>query len=298
MTTMNRVSRWGGARLGAAWALMVGLVLVGGGCSPEAGDDRGAGSLGEGVAAVTPGEGVREAGATPPVRVLFVGNSYFYYNDSLHNHLRRMVEAADPLLAEALEYKSATIGGSNLLHHNVDWLTRPGRIGVEDPFEVVVLQDHSAAALSHAREADFRTAVAAHDVTIRGRGGRTVLYMTHAYAPEHRLASPDDIRRIEALYTEVGAEIGALVIPVGLAFEAALGRDPTLRLHNDQDHSHPSLAGSYLAAATVYATLYGRSPVGNSYDAWGGVDSAVARLLQEVAHETVEEYLGVRLTAR
>ena len=26
-----------------------------------------------------------------PERVLFVGNSYLYYNDSLHNHLRRMV---------------------------------------------------------------------------------------------------------------------------------------------------------------------------------------------------------------
>lgn len=231
-----------------------------------------------------------------PTRVLFVGNSYLYYNDSLHNHLRRMVDAADPELGDALEYKSATIGGSNLLHHHVEWLTAPGQIGVEEPFEVVVLQDHSAAALSEAREADFRRGVAEHDATIRARGGRTVLYMTHAYAEEHRLADPDNIRRIEALYTEVGAQIGALVIPVGLAFEAALLRDPSLRLHNLQDHSHPSLLGTYLAAATVYASLYGRSPVGNSYDAWGAVDPAVARFLQEVAHETVEAYLGVRLT--
>ncbi|TVR58803.1 MAG: hypothetical protein EA422_15650 [Gemmatimonadales bacterium] len=277
------------------WALLAGFVLLGGGCSAEAGDAHGAAAPGDGESAVVPGEAGQGAWATPPVRVLFVGNSYLYYNDSLHNHLRRMVEAADPALAEALEYKSATIGGSNLLHHNVDWLTRPGRIGVEEPFEVVVLQDHSAAALSEAREADFRTAVVAHDVTIRGRGGRTVLYMTHAYADDHRLASPDNIRRIEALYSEVGAELGALVIPVGLAFEAALRRDPTLRLHNAQDHSHPSLEGSYLAAATVFASLYRRSPVGNSYDAWGAVDGDVARFLQEVAHETVEAYLGVAL---
>ncbi len=238
----------------------------------------------------------RGLSSAEPVRVLFVGNSYLYYNDSLHNHLRRMVEAADPELGDALEYKSATIGGSSLLHHHVEWLTTPGQIGVEEPFEVVVLQDHSAAALSEAREADFRQGVAQHNATIRARGGRTVLYMTHAYAEEHRLASPDNIRRIEALHTEVGAEIGALVIPVGLAFEAALLRDPSLRLHNLQDHSHPSLLGTYLAAATVYASLYGRSPVGNSYDAWRAVDPAVARFLQEVAHETVEDYLGVRLT--
>ena len=27
-----------------------------------------------------------------PQRILFVGNSYFYYNDSLHNHVRRIVD--------------------------------------------------------------------------------------------------------------------------------------------------------------------------------------------------------------
>ena len=29
-----------------------------------------------------------------PERVLFIGNSYLYYNDSLHNHVRRMLEEA------------------------------------------------------------------------------------------------------------------------------------------------------------------------------------------------------------
>ena len=27
-----------------------------------------------------------------PERVLYIGNSYLYYNDSLHNHVRRMLE--------------------------------------------------------------------------------------------------------------------------------------------------------------------------------------------------------------
>ena len=31
-----------------------------------------------------------------PERILFVGNSYLYYNDSLHNHLRRMAEEMNP----------------------------------------------------------------------------------------------------------------------------------------------------------------------------------------------------------
>lgn len=31
-----------------------------------------------------------------PERILFVGNSYLYYNDSLHNHVRRMAEEMNP----------------------------------------------------------------------------------------------------------------------------------------------------------------------------------------------------------
>ena len=27
-----------------------------------------------------------------PERLLYIGNSYLYYNDSLHNHVRRMLE--------------------------------------------------------------------------------------------------------------------------------------------------------------------------------------------------------------
>ena len=29
---------------------------------------------------------------TSPERILFIGNSYLYYNDSLHNHFKRIVE--------------------------------------------------------------------------------------------------------------------------------------------------------------------------------------------------------------
>ncbi|KZD04689.1 DUF4886 domain-containing protein [Oceanibaculum pacificum] len=227
-----------------------------------------------------------------PQRVLLVGNSYFYYNDSLHNHLRRMVMAADPAAEKTLEYKSATIGGASLSHHNIDWLTKPGQIGVKEPFEVVILQGHSAAALSDKRQASFRETATEFAKIIASRGGKTALYMTHAYVAPHKQAKPDNIAKTEAFYLSVGNEIGALVIPVGLAFDAAYKRDAGLKLHNAEDHSHPSLLGTYLAAATTYASLYGKSPVGNSYDAYGAIDAKTVRLLQEVAQDTVTEFFG------
>ena len=67
----------------------------------------------------------------PPQRVLFVGNSYFYYNDSLHNHVERM--ARERFADADLAYKSATIGGADLSQHPLSSHLTPGRLGVECP---------------------------------------------------------------------------------------------------------------------------------------------------------------------
>ena len=56
-----------------------------------------------------------------PKRLLMIGNSYLYYGDSLHNLLRGMVIAGQPEIKQSLQYKSATIGGASLDHHNIDW---------------------------------------------------------------------------------------------------------------------------------------------------------------------------------
>jgi len=227
-----------------------------------------------------------------PMRVLLVGNSYLYFGDSLHNHLRRMVMVADPSLTKKLRYKSATIGGASLAHHDIDYLTTPGRIGVKEPFELVVLQGGSFEPLSEKRRAAFRETVIEFNKVITARGGKTALYMTHTYVKPHKQAKPENIRLTEELYVSVGNEIGALVIPVGLAFEEAYRRRPGIKLHKEYDGSHPELIGTYLAACTVYASIYGKSPVGNRYDYFGKIDPETARFLQQVAADTVNEFYG------
>jgi len=72
------------------------------------------------------------------------------------------------------------------------------------------------------------------------------------------------------------------------AFAAARAKRPELELYQP-DKRHPSLAGTYLAASTVYATVFGKSPVGLSYTA--GLDPELAAFLQAVAWETVQSYL-------
>jgi len=235
---------------------------------------------------------IKQPQVDAPQRVLLIGNSYLYNGDSLHNHLRRIAAAAEPSWSKTLEYKSATIGGASLRDHNIDWLTKPGQIGIKEPFQLVVLQGHSAAALSEKRQETFRQAAIEANKLITSRGGKTAIYMTHAYVPPHKDANPNSIRQIEAFYIKMGNELNALVIPVGLAFEEAYRRHPELKLHKAYDGSHPSLIGTYLAAATTFGAIYGRPTVGNSFDAFGEIDSATLKKLQQVADDTVKKFFG------
>jgi hypothetical protein len=88
-------------------------------------------------------------------------------------------------------------------------------------------------------------------------------------------------------YARAGNEYNALVIPAGLAFAKSVMQRPALKLY-ESDLRHPSLAGTYLAACTVYASLFQKSPVGLPYTA--GLEVATARFLQEIAWGTVQEY--------
>lgn len=242
------------------------------------------------VAAQAAAPEVRAPQVDSPKRILFVGNSYFYYNGSLHVHANRIARNADP--AGRYDYRSATIAGAPLHYHAIEHLITPGRLGVKEPFEVVVLQTNSTDAMSERNRAQFRETALAFNAAIAKRGARTALYMTQAHVKPSKHAGSDMLRRTAEMYVEVGNEIGALVIPAGLAFEEAYRRRPDIKLHFELDGSHPSLLGTYLAACTVYASLYGRRCEGNAYDYQGTIAREDALFLQKVADDTVEKFFG------
>jgi hypothetical protein len=72
-----------------------------------------------------------------------------------------------------------------------------------------------------------------------------------------------------------------------LAFVASITKRPDVNLYV-ADKRHPSLAGSYLTAATLVASIWNVNPVGSKYTA--GLPTDVARHLQEVAWETTRTY--------
>jgi hypothetical protein len=53
-----------------------------------------------------------------PQSAIFIGNSFFYYNNSMHGHVREIISAADK--KQPFRGTSVTISGSGLDWHNVE----------------------------------------------------------------------------------------------------------------------------------------------------------------------------------
>lgn len=221
-----------------------------------------------------------------PSTVLFVGNSYLYYNDSMHNVALRLAREAMGEAGSSYAYRSITISGGSLMHHPVAHYLDPANIGMRS-IDVMVLQGFSGAALSAERTEQFRTAVANAVDLAEAKGVQVALYMTHARGKEHGNFAPDQAAKIAALYRETAEAEGAILLPVGDAFEEARRRRPDLSLVEFFDHHHPNDAGTYLAAATIMATLYGKSPLGLEEDMHGQIDRETVTFLQQVAHDVV-----------
>jgi hypothetical protein len=92
--------------------------------------------------------------------------------------------------------------------------------------------------------------------------------------------------RRHGLFPDIGRELGAAVVPVGLAWRRFLRAHGHLALH-DRDQSHPTLAGSYLAACVFLAVLFGESPVGVAAEV-AGLSGKDLALLQQAAWQACQ----------
>lgn len=232
---------------------------------------------------------------TAPKRLLYVGNSFFYYNNSLHNQVSRMLSASLPK-ADRDQYSaySITISGGHLRWHDVGAYLEAGigsssfsesneivESAVPYRFDTVMMMDCSRCPYDEATRPTFHEYVRKHSETIRSKGATPVLFMTWAYSDK-----PEMIEVLAREYLKAGRDNQALVVPAGLAFKRALEGRPDLKLHV-RDRRHPSPEGTYLAACTVLASLYGINPMGNRFTA--DLPADVAAYLQKVAWETASD---------
>ncbi len=213
-------------------------------------------------------------------RILFIGNSYTYCNE-LPTMLAQLASAG----GKDVDVHQVMAGGATLEWHAQNEATLAA---LYESWDYVVLQEHSIRPIQDTPK--MAMAAAALQVVIASTGAQTVLFMT--WARQH---FPEMQAGLARVYNAVAQEIGARVAPVGLAWEAMLIADPSLALY-EEDKSHPTPLGSYLAACVFYATFFGESPVGLSakLTTAGGevlveLPEAQARLVQSVAWDVVRK---------
>ena len=237
---------------------------------------------------------VLDSGVDKPASTIFIGNSFFYYNNSLHNHVGLLLRAADPNYR--FRATSVTISGSGSDWHDVESYFRPNALGaysfdannnvvfnkIDRLFDLAIMMDCSQCPVHPQLKDVFAEYAKKHSATVRKHGAKPIWFMSWAYEDK-----PEMTAELSEAYTRVANDNDAFVIPAGLAFARALKERPELVLHAS-DKRHPSMAGTYLAAATVYASLFKTSPVGLSYTA--GLDKPTANLLQTTAWESVQDY--------
>ena len=225
--------------------------------------------------------------------ILFIGNSYTFFHD--------MPKAIFEPLAQAAGYRvkvsAVTKGGYTLKKYSDPQDEHGARVRAalegagKGAWDMVILQEQSVLPAAEKQE-DFFTAVRELTARIRALGASPALFATWGRKTGHELlaqygwTNAEMTQRLADSYGTIGAELNVPVAHVGLAFYDVYQNHPEIELY-DPDHTHPSYAGSYLAALTLLARLFGVDPTTVPYD--GALVHGDAEVLKHAAFRAVQE---------
>ena len=167
-------------------------------------------------------------------RVLFIGNSLTFWNQGVDVMVKKLVPG--------IETSRVAVGGATL---ETLWNNDEAKLAACATQDVVVLQED----LPETTRESFRRHAKLWCEHVRNFSAEPVFYAAWAY---DRLPAFDD-DAICAEHARAAEENNARVANVGAARTAG---PEGLDLFDD-DREHPSLAGTYLAACVIAATIYG-----------------------------------------
>jgi hypothetical protein len=205
--------------------------------------------------------------------VLFIGNSLTEAND-LPGMVRTLAAAA----GLNWHVEAQLLGGTSLQDQ---WERGFARQRIQSGHWDAVVFQQGPSSLPESR-ANLRQWFGEFDVLVRAAGGRSAAYMVW---PD--LSRIEWFDRVRDSYALAARDASGYFLPAGETWRAAWRHTPSLALYGG-DGFHPSVAGTYAAALTVFAGLADRTPVG--LPAPAGVDATTAERLQQAALEALEAY--------
>jgi hypothetical protein len=218
------------------------------------------------------------------VQVLFIGNSLTFFND-LPGTFAELARSG----GHEVNVDMSAQGGWTWSDHATSTMTLEKL--ERQNWDFVVLQEQSVvASIADERMEHMYPAVRVLDGRIREGDAASILFMTWAYRDGLASAGHRDFDDMQAQlhrgYVDIAGELGAMVAPVGIAWQRSLAQGPQLGLWQ-MDGLHPSIEGTYLTACVFYAVIFQQSPERLTYRA--GLPEETARFMQAIAAETVLE---------
>src|SRR5204863_10116247 len=137
------------------------------------------------------------------------------------NDLPGLITQLAAAKGKSIEHRLICAGGATLRTH---WNAgEAGKAIAGGGYDAVVLQEQSTLPIKNAKR--MHENVRLFDEAIKAAGAKMILYMT--WARQH---APETQQAITDAYTSIGRELGAPVVPVGLAWQSFL-----------LEHDHPVL---------------------------------------------------------
>ena len=227
--------------------------------------------------------------------IMYVGNSFFYYNNSLHNHVNSIVKNHSS--NQELKQRSITINGSSLSWHPLEAYLNNKNMGsftidtadgnkykqVKDTaIDAIIFMDCSLCPIHPMTKEDFHLNIEKYSNIIRSEGMEPILFMSWPYKDR-----PSMIKELREEFIKAANVNNILLIPVGEAFYAFQKKYPEIDLYTE-DLRHPSKEGTYLAAAVIYRTLFNFDVKGTK--GMKDIDIEATNKIHEIADLTVKSF--------
>lgn len=219
-------------------------------------------------------------------RVLFIGNSFTYYN-----RMPQMLQAMAASRRQQVLVGSLLKGGATLSGYVADRQTLQQVIAAQK-WTHVILQDQS---LLPAVSPQNTLQASKQICAMLPQDAQKVFFLTWAYRDAKSGLQPGMQQALSETYVQAAKQNNAAIAPVGPAFAACMQqqRKPDLYV---EDGRHPSVAGSYLSACVLYAKIFKQTPVGLPAELlWDNrpicrLEPAQALSLQQQAWRSVEQF--------
>lgn len=214
--------------------------------------------------------------------VLFIGNSYTYFNN-----MPGLLTDIAASFGDHVVHASQTPGGMTFAGHAGNTATYSAMNNAD--WDYVVLQAQSQEPSFPYGQVTDQTLPYAVQLADSAQAistcSQALFFMT--WGRQNGDPQWDSINtfdkmnaRLRLAYLRFANASNASVAPVGVAWKYIRENHPNINLYSG-DGSHPSYSGSYLAACTFYASVFHSSPVGSSFTGSLTADEALA--LQQAA---------------